>query len=191
MSGFIDTVAKASEVAKNDSNQPTQRFDVDKRIDAEKTKSNDSKEKQFDPDKRIDVKEQLKKAIDQYKQELIDNSPFPDTLNLDDIRPETIAREPKEKVQEKRRDFKNNKSDLIKEWENQTGKEWPTYKEDVVNDGVTIRKKGDLYDAHHIKPLSWGGENTASNITPMEYNPHHSNVHGADSGYNKVSRLIQ
>lgn len=55
MSGFVDTVAKASEVTKIDSNQPAHRFDADKRIDAEKTESNDSKEKRFDPDKRIDV----------------------------------------------------------------------------------------------------------------------------------------
>lgn len=190
MSGFIDTVAKASEVAKMDSNQPSQRFDADKRIDNEKNKPNDGKEKRFDPDKRIDVKEQFEKAIDQYKQELTDNSPFPDTLNLDDLRPDNIANEPKENVQQKRRDFNSKKNSLIKEWENQTGKEWPTYKEDVVKDGVTIRKKGDLYDAHHIKPLSWGGENTATNITPMEWGPHQLNVHGTDSGFSQIKKLI-
>lgn len=190
MSGFIDTVAKASEVAKMDSNQPSNRFDADKRIDAEKNKLDDGKEKRFDPDKRIDVKAQLEKAIEQYKQDLIDNSPFPDTLNLDDLKPENIAREPKEKVQEKRNDFKSKKNDLIKEWENQTGKEWPRYKEDVKRDGVVVARAGDLFDAHHIKPLCWGGENTASNITPMEWGPHHLNVHGADSGYNTALKLV-
>lgn len=69
MSGFIDTVAKASEVAKSDSNQPAHRFDVDKRIDIEKDKKDDNKDKRFDPDKRIDVKEPFEKNIDRYKSE--------------------------------------------------------------------------------------------------------------------------
>ena len=66
MSGFIDTVAKASEVAKMDSNQPAQRFDVDKRIDVEKNKSNDAKEKRFDPDKRIDVANDAEPSDDNH-----------------------------------------------------------------------------------------------------------------------------
>lgn len=194
MSGFLEVVAKAgektSEVAKSEVGQAAKKFDPDKRVDVEKNKKDGTQEKGFNPDKRIDIKEQLKKAIDQYKKELIDNSPFPDTLKLDDLKFDKIEKVTKEKLKEMRNEFKNNKDKLIAEWEKQTGKEWPRYKEDVVKDGIVIKKKGELYDAHHIKPLSWGGENIVSNITPMAWGPHHLKVHGKDSGYNKASNLI-
>ena len=64
MSGFFDIAAKASEAAKPESNQAVQRFDADKRIDVEKDKKDDGKEKRFDPDKRIDVQEQFNKVVD-------------------------------------------------------------------------------------------------------------------------------
>lgn len=194
MSGFLEVIAKAgekaSEVAKTEVGQAAKKFDPDKRINVEKNKKDDSKEKGFNPDKRIDIKEQLKKAVEQYIKELKENSPFPDTIKLDDLKPDKIEKVTKEKLKEMRNEFKKNKEKLIAEWEKQTGKEWPRYKEDVVKDGVVIKKKGELYDAHHIKPLSWGGKNVASNITPMAWGPHHLKVHGKDSGYNKVSNLI-
>ena len=191
MSGFFDVAAKASEAAKTESNQSTQRFDADKRIDVEKDKKDDGKEKRFDPDKRIDVKEQLDKAIKQYKKELVDNAVFPETLKLDQLRSNDIKRVTGQELKEARDDFKHNKGRYIEEWEKATGKEWPRYKEDFIKDGVLIAKAGDLYDAHHILPLSWGGENSGSNITPMEWTPHHNGVHGKDSGYNKVGNIIK
>lgn len=137
-----------------------------------------------------DIKNQLKESVDQYKKELVENSPFPETLNLDELDFENIEKVPKEKLREMRDEFKNNKEALISEWERRTGKEWPRYKEDVIKNGVVIRRKGDLYDAHHIKPLSWGGENKASNITPLEWGPHHLKVHGKESGFTKTLNLL-
>ena len=141
--------------------------------------------------KKFDFMEELGKALDQYIIEFIENSPFPDSLNLDKLKFNEIREVTKEELKNARDEFKSNKDKLILEWENQTGKKWPRYKHDVIKDGVTIKKAGELYDAHHIKPLSWGGGNVASNITPMEWTPHHLIIHGKDSGYNKVSDLIK
>ena len=195
MSSFLEAIAqtgeKISEAAKIEGGKLTKSFDPDKRVDVEKNKKTEVKQKGFDPDKRIDVKAQLEKAMEQYKQELIDNSPFPDTLKLDQLNVSDIKRVTGEKLKEMRDDFKKNKETLISEWEKETGKEWPRYTEDVVKDGVIIKKKGELYDAHHIKPLRWGGDNTASNITPMAWGPHHLGVHGKESGYNKASNIVK
>ena len=61
-------------------------------------------------------------------------------------------------------------------------------KEDVVNDdGKVIRKAGDNYDAHHIHPLQLGGENVASNITPLDVNSHRE-VH---SSTGSCKRLVE
>ena len=76
-----------------------------------------------------DIKNQLKESVDQYKKELVENSPFPETLNLDELDFENIEKVPKEKLREMRDEFKNNKEALISEWERRTGKEWPRYKE--------------------------------------------------------------
>ena len=210
-------VSKAKNVAEGDvtslATKGIKKFNPDKRIDTKNTEPMKDSTQKFNPDKRIEnaeteqdsinpdsvktldaqseIKKEIEDGLDQYKKELIENSDYPDTINLDDINVDSIEKLPKEEVAKRRDEFKNKKNDLIKEWEKQNGKEWPRYKEDVVVNDVTIAKAGDLYDAHHIKPLSWGGENTASNITPMEWGPHHQKVHAVDSGYNKVSKLLK
>lgn len=167
-------------------------FNPDKRIEKNESNQDSTKPDSVKPSvEQSELKEKMKEGLEQYKQELIDNSPFPDTVNLDELKVDNIERLPKEEVAKRRDAFKRDKANLIKEWENQTGREWPRYKEDVIVNGVVVAKAGDLYDAHHIKPLSWGGENTASNITPMEWRPHHQKLHASDSGYSKVSNLIK
>lgn len=60
------------------------------------------------------------------------------------------------------------RQDEVEEWERQTALKWPTYEKDVFNeDGKRIRKRGDLYDAHHIFVQKYGGPHTWSNLTPM------------------------
>ena len=57
-----------------------------------------------------------------------------------------------------RNEFNKIKSNLIEEWERNTGQKWPTYTEDVIspNTGKVVRKAGDKYDAHHVIENSFG-----------------------------------
>ena len=72
------------------------------------------------------------------------------------------------------KEFKNLKAELIQQWEKNTGKTWPRYTEDVVNKaGIVIRRKGDLYDAHHIIELSTSGPNKWWNIIPASFPDEH------------------
>lgn len=104
----------------------------------------------------------------EYINDLKSKSDCPDTIPSDAIDPAKLELQPPEIVAVKREEFDDNKAKLRKEWEELNHQEWPKYKEDVVNDdGKVIRKAGDNYDAHHIQPLQLGGENVASNITPV------------------------
>ncbi len=181
--------AKAAEVIKNNAEKSPENFDPDKRIDTKKTKKDTENPKSFDPDKRIGIKELISKAFEMYKKELLSLSEFPETLNnLKDLKPEDLKIVAPDKVKELKNEFKHNKAKLIKEWEERTGKEWPRYTEDVVKNGVVIRRKGDLYDAHHIKPHKLGGENTSNNITPLSVEKHQA-LHAKDSALSRVIDL--
>lgn len=131
-----------------------------------------------------DISELAKEYIDDLKSK----SDCPDTIPSDAIDPAKLELQPPEKVADKREEFDENKAKLRKEWEELNHQEWPKYKEDVVNDdGKVIRKAGDNYDAHHIQPLQLGGENVASNITPLEVNSHRE-VH---SSTGSCKRLVE
>ena len=111
--------------------------------------------------------------------------------------PEKLYKETSEIVKQKREQFKSLKPKLIEEWEIRTGKEWPKYEKDVIitlKDGtkMIIKKVGDLYDAHHILPLSWGGENVWQNITPLHVSIHfdHRGVHAVDSVFKQLSDYL-
>ena len=131
-----------------------------------------------------DISELAKEYIDDLKSK----SGCPDTIPSDAIDPAKLELQPPEKVVDKREEFDDNKAKLRKEWEELNHQEWPKYKEDVVNDdGKVIRKAGDNYDAHHIQPLQLGGENVASNITPLDVNSHRE-VH---SSTGSCKRLVE
>ena len=86
-----------------------------------------------------------------------------------------------EKTRLKRDLFNNAKDRLIKEWQENTGEIWPRYEEDVLNEaGKIIRKKGDLYDAHHLIEISFDGPNAWWNLYPASFDEHQA-LHGADS----------
>ena len=98
-----------------------------------------------------------------------------------------------EETAEKRAEFNKIKDSLIEEWEEKTGKKWPTYQEDVYSsNGSLIRRAGDKYDAHHIQPLSMGGKNEAGNITPLHAECHYDRqgVHSPDSAYAKLEQKL-
>ena len=131
-----------------------------------------------------DISELAKEYIDDLKSK----SDCPDTIPSDAIDATKLELQPPEKVADMREEFDDNKAKLRKEWEELNHQEWPKYKEDVVNDdGKVTRKAGDNYDAHHIQPLQLGGENVASNITPLDINSHRE-VH---SSTGSCKRLVE
>ncbi len=168
----------------------TQSVDITKRIDV-KEKPIETKStgvditKRIEPEGRSDLKETAKEYIDDLKTK----SECPETISKDSIDSIKLEVQTPEKVAEKREEFDNNKSALRKEWEEINHQEWPKYKEDVVNDnGKIIRKVGDNYDAHHIQPLQLGGENVASNITPLDCNSHRD-IHSKENG--SCAKLVE
>ena len=111
--------------------------------------------------------------MEEYFDDLKSKSECPDTIPHNAIDITKLEVQSPDETAKKRDEFDTMKAKLRKEWEKINHREWPKYKEDVVNeDGKVIRKAGDNYDAHHIQPLKLGGENVASNITPLDVTSH-------------------
>ena len=170
--------------------------DVTKRIDiAAEFKSNG--EFKVDITKRlipnapeISIKD-IPELAKNYISDLIEKSPFPETLKDKMLDVSKLEPQSPDKVAELREEFDEKKKDLRKDWEKLTGKEWPKYTEDVYNEnGVRIRKVGDNFDAHHIQPLELGGSNTAENLTPMDLSKH-SSVHAVDGSCKKLVDAVK
>lgn len=144
---------------------------------------------------KIDTQDVQSKDIVQivkdYIQDLKSKSDYPDTISDDAIDTSDLEVQPPDKVADKREEFVDKKDQLRKEWEELNHQEWPKYKEDVVNaDGKVIRKAGDNYDAHHIKPLHLGGDNTASNITPLDVKSH-KEIHSSSGSCNALVESVK
>lgn len=141
-------------------------------------------------------------AADKLKPEQLQNdyldmleelSPCADTLDLQDAALSSWERVSPEIVAQKREEFNDIKADLKSQWEETNGMEWPKYQGDVYSDnGNIIRKAGNDYDAHHIRPLCLGGENEASNITPLHARDHYDKqgIHATDTPYNKLTKVL-
>lgn len=129
--------------------------------------------------KEAEVSDDLSEKIKAYVNDLKEKAKYPDTINEDCIDSDKLEVQSPEKVRELREEFDDKKSDLRNEWEQLNGREWPRYTEQEIQElGITDRKPGDRYDAHHIQPLQLGGKNEASNITPLNVTTHreiHSN----------------
>ena len=141
--------------------------------------------------------ETLEELIARYYEDLKNNSEYPETIEYDDTPWEKITPEENAKMRaefaDNRKDNPHCKENLIKAWEEKHGKEWPRYKEDVYVNGKLIRRAGDRYDAHHIKPLSFGGKNEVTNITPISAEKHFDKqgVHSPTSPYGKIEKSSQ
>lgn len=87
-----------------------------------------------------------------------------------------------------RNEFNTNKVSLIEQWQQMTGKEWPRYVEDVLDEaGNVIRRAGDRFDAHHIIELSTGGPNEWWNLHPAGFpDQHQGGIHAAGSIANAI-----
>ena len=175
--------------------------DFDKRIDSHNKSDRVDKEKakeKYDPDKRVEVKkEKMEQVLKDYFEEMKKYSDCPETIK-EEAFSESDMRTPSDKEMKQLRDeYREVKNDLIDNWEKETGKEWPRYTEDVyiktkTGELVKIREAGARYDAHHIQPLSMGGKNEASNITPLRADVHmdHYGVHSLDGAYGKMEQIM-
>lgn len=84
------------------------------------------------------------------------------------------------------------KDNVVKEWERQTGKVWPSYSNRVASQkGGTLAEKGGMYDAHHIIPKSIGGPNTWWNIHPVPRPDHQSVIHASESFVNSLIQIVR
>ena len=100
----------------------------------------------------------------------------------DALRKKEYKRLSAEETELHRIDFNKKRLSLIKEWENQTGQKWPTYDEDIFENGKKIATKGQRYDAHHIIENKYGGDNEWWNIHPAKRPQEHQRIiHGKDS----------
>lgn len=145
-------------------------------------------------DEKDDPEKNVEKLTKEYIEDLRKNSECPETIPEEPFKPEDLKKCPPEETKELRKEFNTEKDRLIAEWEKQNGREWPVYENDVYNEyGELVKKKGWKYDAHHIQPLSMGGKNEASNITPLRYNVHsdHKGVHAPDSPYDKLEKILK
>lgn len=122
-----------------------------------------------------------------YIDDLRGKSPCPETLKSVDIN--HIEKISSEVTKKRRSEFNNNRNKIIKEWETNHNQTWPTYSNDIIGkNGTIVRYKGQCLEAHHIKPLSLGGENSGVNITPMHYKDHndHRGIHSNEGSYKKL-----
>ena len=127
----------------------------------------------------------------EYFDDLKSRSEYPDTID-DSIKNNEWKKIDPELNGEMRDEFGNSKNKLISDWENQNNTKWPTYSEDVYSpNGKLIRQEGDKYDAHHIQPLTYGGENRAENITPLHASEHFDKqgVHSPDSPFGRMEKM--
>ncbi len=215
---MIEAFAKAaSEVGKESSKETggsLKNFDTRKRVDGndsrvDNMKTPDSSKTTIDIDKRKPIEKSDNKiglndkvensfseTLKQYFNELKQFSEHPEALP--DKLFDKIENVSPEKVKQLRFEFRRDKNSLIQQWEKITGKEWPRYDKDVYiknknGEMIKIRNKGDYYDAHHIKPLSLGGKNTADNITPMRAENHYDSrgIHRLDGPCSKMQEIAK
>ena len=109
------------------------------------------------------------------------------------IRTHGTVKPSQQELARRRAEFGKNRDALIREWEKNTGKKWPTYTEPVISSktGRTIKPTGSKYDAHHIQPLENNGGNIWQNITPARYpEQHQGGIHRADGPLRNLQKHL-
>lgn len=149
------------------------------------------------PDKIDVLPKKIERNLEQlsvdYFNDLKSKSEFPDTISRKNFDITNFERLLPEEVAKRREEFAELKPNLKKQWEEENGRPWPKYTEDVYSaNGKLIRKAGSDYDAHHIQPLSMGGKNIASNITPLHAEVHYDKqgIHSPNSPYSKIEKAL-
>ncbi len=144
-------------------------------------------------DEKDNIEKTIEKELNEYFDDLKNKSECPDTIAdkpFDSSELKTLTPEENAKMRE---EFDDKKNQLKHEWEIVNGRSWPKYECDVYSaNGKLIRKAGSDYDAHHIHPLSLGGKNEVSNITPLNAEVHYDKqgIHSPDSPYNKICQIL-
>lgn len=195
---FSNAVEAIEEKNEYNRNEIKDNFDIDKRMEYSEKDNffQGEKSESFDPDARInmvDKVESVNELLQEYVCDLKERALFSDTIKYDNLKVENMEKVSSEKVRELRQEFSEIKKDLIKQWEDTNGKEWPTYDDYVLNDNkIAIRKPGDRYDAHHILSLCFGGINAVENITPMHCNDHYDSkgIHRNDGPWAKLRNEV-
>ena len=84
--------------------------------------------------------------------------------------------------------FNSERTELRKEWEKQTSRQWPTYTlEDVEKLGISPGRVGRPYDVHEIIPNVHGGPLEWWNVHPARFpDQHQAGIHGKDSALRKI-----
>ena len=129
-----------------------------------------------------------------YFVDLLKRSEYSKTIDVSYLTAREYCKIPPEQNGIKREEFGFTKNDLIQEWEKRNGIPWPTYKENVYSpSGKLIRRAGDKYDAHHLQPLTFGGENKSINLTPLHALEHFDKqgIHAADSPFGKIETFYK
>ena len=132
----------------------------------------------------------VKQTRQDYINDLEKLAKYPETIDKERINSFEVTEVSKEQMEIKHAEFDDIKGDLKNQWEKIHGIPWPKYESDVYSHkGNLLRRAGDDYDAHHIHPLSKGGENTVENITPMHVNNHYDKqgIHASGSSCSKLS----
>ncbi len=176
-------------------NEEESTYNPDQRIDTMDVNDTFNTDESYNPDNRLDIEdtETLDQLIDNYIEDLKGKAEYPELISRDSIKIEDLKIVDSETVGQLRTEFNNNRDNLRKEWESLNGKEWPTYSEDVcTEDGRIIRKEGDKFDAHHNEPLSMGGKNEATNITPIHVLNHydHLGVHAIGAPLDQLKNAL-
>lgn len=150
--------------------------------------------KKFEETRESDNSEKkIEKTLGEYFKDLKSKSDCPDTIPKKPFEASDLKKRTPEENAKMREEFMDVKSQIKKEWEEQYGRPWPKYQQDVYSaSGKLIRKAGSDYDAHHIQPLGMGGKNEARNITPLHAEVHYDKqgVHAPDSPYSKLDQML-
>ncbi len=139
------------------------------------------------------VERELQEFKNNYIDDIVKNSEFPETIDIEKANLADYEKCSPEDTAVKREEFNQNKNELIQQWEKENEKKWPTYDKDVhSSNGYLIRRAGDKYDAHHIQPLSMGGKNEASNLTPLRAECHYDRqgIHSTNSPYERLNQRL-
>lgn len=137
---------------------------------------------------------QFRELRSDYHVDLLKRSEYSKTINVSYLMEREWHKILSEQNGIRREEFGFIKNDLIKEWEKRNGIPWPTYKEDVYSpSGKLIRRAGDKYDAHHLQPLTYGGENESINLTPLHALEHFDKqgIHATDSPFGKIEKFYK
>jgi len=157
----------------------------------------DSEEKSENAPSQEVPREKVEQTVHELIEDLKGKSDVPDTISdkpfeasdLEKISPELNAKMHEE--------FYKERQNLIKQWEAENERPWPTYEKDVwitnkEGEPVLIRQTGAKYDVHHIQPLCLGGKNEVGNITPLRADVHfdHRGVHELGSPFDKLNKML-